>query len=56
LSIIWGDQDPIAVYAMTDELLGKRPDATRTRLEGVGHYPMVEAPAAFGRAVLEGLG
>jgi pimeloyl-ACP methyl ester carboxylesterase len=55
LSIVWGDQDPIAVYAMTDELLRRRPDATRTRLEGVGHYPMVEAPAAFSRAVLEGL-
>jgi pimeloyl-ACP methyl ester carboxylesterase len=56
LAIVWGDVDPIAVYAMTDELLGKRPDATRTRLEGVGHYPMVEAPAAFSAAVLEALG
>jgi pimeloyl-ACP methyl ester carboxylesterase len=55
LSVVWGDQDPIAVYPMTDELLGKRPDARRTRLEGVGHYPMVEAPAAFSAAVLEGL-
>jgi pimeloyl-ACP methyl ester carboxylesterase len=40
---------------MTDELLRKRPDATRTRLEGVGHYPMVEAPAAFSAAVLADL-
>ena len=55
LSVVWGDQDPIAVYPMTDELLGKRPDARRTRLEGVGHYPMVEAPVAFSAAVLEGL-
>jgi pimeloyl-ACP methyl ester carboxylesterase len=55
LTIVWGDLDPIAVYAMTDELLRKRPDATRTRLEGVGHYPMVEAPAAFSAAVLADL-
>jgi pimeloyl-ACP methyl ester carboxylesterase len=55
LAVVWGDRDPIAVYAMTDELLGKRPDATRTRLEGVGHYPMVEAPAAFSAAVLDAL-
>jgi pimeloyl-ACP methyl ester carboxylesterase len=54
LSIVWGDLDPIAVWPMTDELLSKRPDAKRTRLEGVGHYPMVEAPAAFSSAVLEG--
>ena len=34
---------------MTDELIAKRPDATRTRLEGVGHYPMVEAPVCVRR-------
>jgi pimeloyl-ACP methyl ester carboxylesterase len=57
LSIVWGDADPIAVWAMTDELIGKRAgtDTPRTRLEGVGHYPMIEAPAAFGTAVLQGL-
>ena len=55
LHVVWGDLDPIAVWPMTDELLGRRTDATRTRLTGVGHYPMVEAPAAFSAAVLEGL-
>lgn len=55
LTVVWGDVDPIAVWPMTDELLSKRPDATRTRLAGVGHYPMVEAPAAFSAAALEGL-
>ena len=55
LTVVWGDLDPIAVWAMTDRLLERRPDATRTRLEGVGHYPMVEAPSAFATAVLAGL-
>jgi pimeloyl-ACP methyl ester carboxylesterase len=57
LSVVWGDADPIAVWAMTDELLRTRDglETPRTRLEGVGHYPMVEAPAAFAAAVVAGL-
>jgi pimeloyl-ACP methyl ester carboxylesterase len=55
LTIVWGDADPIAVWPMTDELLQRRPDAQRVRLEGVGHYPMLEAPAAYTSAVLSGL-
>jgi pimeloyl-ACP methyl ester carboxylesterase len=55
LTIVWGDLDPIAVWPMTDQLVERRPDARRTRLEGVGHYPMVEAPEAFAAAVLSGL-
>lgn len=55
LTIVWGDLDPIAVVAMTGRLVERRPDATLTVLEGVGHYPMVEAPAAFSAAVLAGL-
>jgi pimeloyl-ACP methyl ester carboxylesterase len=52
LHVVWGDLDPIAVWPMTDRLLERRPDATRSRLEGIGHYPMVEAPEAFATAVL----
>lgn len=55
LGIVWGELDPIAVHAMTDRLLERRPDATRTTLEGVGHYPMVEAPERFATAVLSSL-
>ena len=55
LHIVWGLDDPIAVPAMVDTLLAARPDATCVRLEGVGHYPMVEAPALFLDAVLPGL-
>jgi pimeloyl-ACP methyl ester carboxylesterase len=55
LGIVWGELDPIAVHAMTDRLLERRPDATRATLEGVGHYPMVEDPGRFAAAVLASL-
>jgi pimeloyl-ACP methyl ester carboxylesterase len=55
LHIVWGMDDPIAVPSMVDTLLAARPDATVARLEGVGHYPMVEAPALFLAAALQGL-
>jgi pimeloyl-ACP methyl ester carboxylesterase len=55
LHVVWGLDDPIAVPSMVDTLLAARPDATAVRLEGVGHYPMVEAPQRFLEAVLPGL-
>ena len=55
LHVVWGLDDPIAVPSMVDTLLAARPDATAVRLEGVGHYPMVEAPQRFLDAVLPGL-
>jgi pimeloyl-ACP methyl ester carboxylesterase len=55
LHIVWGLDDPIAVPSMVDTLLAARSDATATRLDGVGHYPMVEAPPRFLDAVLPGL-
>jgi pimeloyl-ACP methyl ester carboxylesterase len=38
---------------MTDVLHEARPDASITILDGVGHYPMIEAPKRFADAVLE---
>jgi pimeloyl-ACP methyl ester carboxylesterase len=55
LHIVWGLDDPIAVASMVDTLQTARPDATAVRLEGVGHYPMVEAPTKFLEAVLPAL-
>jgi pimeloyl-ACP methyl ester carboxylesterase len=55
LRVVWGLDDPIAVPSMVDTLLAARPDATAIRLEGVGHYPMMEAPQRFLDAVLPGL-
>jgi pimeloyl-ACP methyl ester carboxylesterase len=55
LHVVWGLDDPIAVPSMVDTLLVARPDASVVRLEGVGHYLMVESPAQFVEAVLPGL-
>jgi pimeloyl-ACP methyl ester carboxylesterase len=55
LHVVWGLDDPIAVASMVDTLVAARPDATAVRLEGVGHYPMVEAPSRFADAVRPGL-
>jgi pimeloyl-ACP methyl ester carboxylesterase len=50
LTVVWGMDDPIAVPAMVDRLAAARPDARVVRLDGVGHYPMLEAPARFAAA------
>jgi pimeloyl-ACP methyl ester carboxylesterase len=55
LHVVWGLDDPVAVPSMVDTLLAARPDASVVRLDGVGHYPMVEAPARFVEAALPGL-
>jgi pimeloyl-ACP methyl ester carboxylesterase len=52
LVVIWGQDDPIAVRPMTDRLRSARPDIRLHLLEGVGHYPMVEAPGRLLDAIL----
>jgi len=56
LSIVWGADDPIALVAMATRLHKARPDATLEILDGVGHFPMVEAPARFAQSVARALG
>jgi pimeloyl-ACP methyl ester carboxylesterase len=55
LSVVWGADDPIAIVAMTDELLRARPGTDLTILDDVGHYPMIESPTRFAEAVAAGL-
>jgi pimeloyl-ACP methyl ester carboxylesterase len=52
LGVVWGRHDPIAVHAMAERLVEARPGTPLVTLEHVGHYPMVEDPAAFSAAVL----
>lgn len=55
LTIVWAQQDPVAVAAMGEQLLERRPDAAITRLDGLGHYPMIEDPGRFGAALVAAL-
>jgi pimeloyl-ACP methyl ester carboxylesterase len=42
--ILWGTQDPVAVPEIAELLARETPNALLRRLEGVGHYPQLEAP------------
>lgn len=53
VGVVWGDQDPVAVHAMAEKLVATRPGTPLATLDGVGHYPMVEAPDRFAVAVLD---
>jgi pimeloyl-ACP methyl ester carboxylesterase len=44
ITVVWGERDPIAVYAMAERFLSERPGTPLVRLDGVGHFPMIEAP------------
>jgi pimeloyl-ACP methyl ester carboxylesterase len=42
--ILWGARDPVAVMAIGEQLARETPHARLVRLDGVGHYPQLEAP------------
>jgi len=50
--VLWGREDPIAVPAIAEALAGEIPGATLTWLDGLAHYPMVEAPERWADAVV----
>lgn len=45
--VLWGDRDPVGIPAIAEKLSRELPQATLTWMPGVGHYPMLEAPALF---------
>ncbi len=51
IGVVWGDRDPIAVIEI-GQRLAEMASATLTVLEGVGHYPQMEAPEAWAAAVM----
>ncbi|MFI5397392.1 MAG: alpha/beta fold hydrolase [Candidatus Binatia bacterium] len=53
INVVWGDQDPIAVIEI-GRRLGELSGGPLTVLEGVGHYPQMEAPEAWATAVVRG--
>ncbi|MGH9097164.1 MAG: alpha/beta fold hydrolase [Acidimicrobiales bacterium] len=55
LHVVWGADDPIAVLPMVDRLQEARSDIGVEILDGVGHFPMIEAPDRFLAGVQRGL-
>jgi pimeloyl-ACP methyl ester carboxylesterase len=55
LTIVWGADDPIALALMSERLHATAAGSQLIVLDGVGHYPMVEAPTRFAEAVVPAL-
>ncbi len=55
VDVVWGALDPVAGLDMAHRFVAARPDANLVVLDGVGHFPMVEAPDRFNEAVLAAL-
>jgi pimeloyl-ACP methyl ester carboxylesterase len=45
--VVWGVKDRILLASAGRELAARMPDASFVALDGVGHCPMIEAPAEF---------
>ena len=53
LRVIWGDLDPVAVWPMAERLAAARSDANVVRLEGIAHWPSIEAPDRVAALILD---
>jgi pimeloyl-ACP methyl ester carboxylesterase len=51
IAVVWGDRDPIAILEI-GRRLSSMSGGPLTVLEGVGHYPQMEAPEAWAAAVV----
>ncbi len=51
ITVVWGERDPIAVYPMAERFVSERPGTPLVRLDGVGHFPMIEAPGRLYDAI-----
>jgi pimeloyl-ACP methyl ester carboxylesterase len=52
MTLLWGEQDPIAVVGMTRRLAELRPATEVLTWPDVGHWPTLEAPERVAREVL----
>ena len=56
LSVIWGEQDPVAVIAMADRVKKERPVTDLYKYPDCGHWPSIEHPDRIGDAIIARLG
>ena len=55
LSVLWGEQDPIAVPAMPRRIRELRPETDLQLWPDVGHWPPIEVPERMADAIAERL-
>jgi pimeloyl-ACP methyl ester carboxylesterase len=51
--ILWAQQDPVAVKAIAEQLFKEIPNATYTKIDQCGHYPMLEQPQEWINKVVD---
>jgi pimeloyl-ACP methyl ester carboxylesterase len=50
--LIWGREDPIAIFSIAERLCKKNQSIVHTSLENVGHYPQLEAAELVAESML----
>jgi pimeloyl-ACP methyl ester carboxylesterase len=50
--VIWGKQDPIAVYDIALKLNQSNPSVSLCTLENTGHYPQLEDPEKVAQCLI----
>jgi pimeloyl-ACP methyl ester carboxylesterase len=56
MTVIWGEQDPVAVIAMADRIKRERPVTDLYKYPDSGHWPSIEFPDRIGDAIIARLG
>jgi len=56
MTVIWGEQDPVAVIAMADRIKRERPVTDLYKHADCGHWPSIEFPDRIGDAIIARLG
>ncbi len=56
MTVIWGEQDPVALIAMADRVKKNRPVTDLYKYPDSGHWPSIEFPDRIGDAVIARLG
>ena len=55
LTVYWGKDDPVAVLPMADRIKAWRPYTTLYKLDGIGHWPSIEAPDVIAEGIIHRL-
>jgi pimeloyl-ACP methyl ester carboxylesterase len=55
MTVLWDLDDPVALESMADRVKAWRPETDLYKLEGIGHWPSIEAPDVIAEAILHRL-